>query len=288
MKKLLFQLDTDNKPSAFDIVVAYDGGADHVSSYASITPDNVKPIVEGCIFTRAPKDKKNTAIFVGGSDLDAGQQLFEAIQKQFFSNFRVSLMLDSNGANTTAAACIAMLTKVANVKGMNAVILGGTGPVGQRAAVMLAQEGVQVSITGRQFEKTKKVTDTINKRFSVDISPFAAPELQDRQEITKNMDIVIATGAAGIVLLDAATWQNSQTIKLLADANASPPAGIEGIEMMDKGNDRFGKKTFGSIGFGSLKLALHRKCIEKLFQANNVILDANEIYALAKDMIKEQ
>ncbi|KXW56838.1 NADP-dependent methylenetetrahydromethanopterin/methylenetetrahydrofolate dehydrogenase [Ferrovum sp. PN-J185] len=287
MKKLLFQLDTDSKPSAFDIVVAYDGGADHVSSYSSITPENVKPIIEGSIFTRAPKDKKNTALFIGGSDLEAGQQLFEAVQKQFFSNFRVSLMLDSNGANTTAAACIAMLTKDNNIKGMNAVILGGTGPVGQRAAIMLAQEGAQVSITGRQFEKTKNITDTIHKRFSVDISPLAAPELHDRQQIVENMDIVIATGASGVVLLDASTWQNSSTIKLLADANASPPAGIEGIEIMDKGIDRFGKKTFGSIGFGSLKLALHRKCIEKLFEANNIVLDANEIYALAKDMIRE-
>ena len=68
MKKLLFQLDTDAHPAVFDTVVAYDGGADHVIGYGNVTPENVTPLVEGTIFTRAPKEKQNTAIFVGGSN----------------------------------------------------------------------------------------------------------------------------------------------------------------------------------------------------------------------------
>ena len=63
MKKLLFQFDTDAHPSAFDVVVAYDGGADHVISYAGLTPDNVAALVDGTIFTRAPKDKKKYRYF---------------------------------------------------------------------------------------------------------------------------------------------------------------------------------------------------------------------------------
>ena len=41
MKKLLFQIDTDPIPAVFDTVVAYDGGADHVTAHGGITPDNV-------------------------------------------------------------------------------------------------------------------------------------------------------------------------------------------------------------------------------------------------------
>ena len=99
MKKLLFQLDTDAHPAVFDTVVAY----------GNVTPENVTPLVEGTIFTRAPKEKQNTAIFVGGSNMVAGQELFRAIQKNFFADFRVSVMLDSNGSNTTAAAGVAKL-----------------------------------------------------------------------------------------------------------------------------------------------------------------------------------
>lgn len=113
MKKLLFQFDTDLHPSVFDTVVGYDGGADQVIAHGHLTPDNVGPLVEGTIFTRAPKDKKNTAIFVGGSDLVAGQNLLRAVRKKFFADFRVSVMLDSNGSNTTAAAGVASWLRAA-------------------------------------------------------------------------------------------------------------------------------------------------------------------------------
>ncbi|HEY7840577.1 MAG TPA: methylene-tetrahydromethanopterin dehydrogenase N-terminal domain-containing protein, partial [Gammaproteobacteria bacterium] len=75
MKKLLFQLDTDPHPAVFDAVVGYDGGADHVIGHGNCAPGNIKALVEGAIFTRAPKEKKNTALFIGGSDIVTGEAL---------------------------------------------------------------------------------------------------------------------------------------------------------------------------------------------------------------------
>ncbi len=89
MKKLLYQFDTDEHPSVFDNVVCNDGGADHVIGYGGVHPHNVGAMVDGAIFTRAPKDKKNTAIFIGGSNMAEGEALFKAVKKKFFSNFRV-------------------------------------------------------------------------------------------------------------------------------------------------------------------------------------------------------
>ncbi|MFG5409382.1 NAD(P)-dependent methylenetetrahydromethanopterin dehydrogenase [Piscinibacter sakaiensis] len=135
MKKLLYQFDTDPHPAVFDNVVAYDGGADHVTAYGGVTPANVGPLVDGAIFTRAPKDKKSTAIFVGGSDMAAGEALFAAVRAKFFAGFRVGTMLDSNGSNTTAAAAVAWLVHAApggSLKGRHAVVLAGTGPVAAR------------------------------------------------------------------------------------------------------------------------------------------------------------
>ena len=80
MKKLLYHFDTDPIPSVFDSVVAYDGGADQVTQLGGIHENNCASLVEGAIYTRAPKHKKNTAIFVGGSNLISSQSLFEAIQ----------------------------------------------------------------------------------------------------------------------------------------------------------------------------------------------------------------
>ena len=71
---------------------------------------------------------------------------------------------------------------------------------------------------------------------------------------------------------------------MVADVNAQPPLGIEGIEATDKGKERHGKLCFGALGIGGLKLKLHRACIGQLFESSDNVLDAEEIYALAKEM----
>jgi hypothetical protein len=284
MKKLLFQFDTDAHPSVFDTVVGYDGGADHVVGYGGLTPDNITSLVEGTIFTRAPKEKKNTAIFVGGSDMVAGQELFTAVQKHFFPGFQVSIMLDSNGSNTTAAAGVAKLATSGTIAGKKAVILAGTGPVGQRAAVMLAQEGAEVSLTSRTMERAVQACNAMKARFGVDLIPVEATDNEARAKAIEYANIVFATGKAGVELLTVDQWQNNSHIEMMADANATPPIGIGGTDMMDKGIERHGKIIWGAIGFGTLKLALHRACIAKLFEDNRQVFDAENIFALAMEM----
>jgi hypothetical protein len=284
MKKLLFQLDTDLHPAVFDTVVAYDGGADHVIGHGGCRPDNVRPLVEGAIFTRAPKEKKNTALFIGGSDMAAGEALLKSVRKVFFADFRVSVMLDSNGSNTTAAAGVAKLLGSGTLAGKRAVILAGTGPVGRRAAVMMAREGARVRLTSRATAKAEQACREIKDRFGVDIEPAGAATADERGASIRDANIVFATGAAGAVLLDESQWRDLPALEMLADANATPPLGIGGVDMMDRGQQRHGKCAWGAIGFGSLKLALHRACIARLFESTDQVLDAEEIFALAKSM----
>ena len=285
MKKLLFQFDTDPRPSVFDTVVAYDGGADHVIGYSDCNPGMITALVEGTIFTRSEKNKKNTAIFIGGSDINKGDELLDSIKKVFFSNFRVSLMLDSNGCNTTAAAAVASILKSGSVAGKKAVILAGTGPVGSRAAVMMAREGASVSITSRNMSRSRQTCDYLKGRFDVEIEPAEGATLEQRVKLVESANIVISTGAAGIELLDSESWSGNNNIEVLADANAVPPLGIAGIDMTDRGENRNGKITWGAIGFGPAKLSLQRECIASLFQQNDLVLDADEIFKMARDTI---
>jgi methylenetetrahydrofolate/methylenetetrahydromethanopterin dehydrogenase (NADP+) len=285
VKKLLYQFDTDSLPSVFDNVVGYDGGADHITAYGGVNPQNVGGLVEGAIFTRSPKDKKNTAIFVGGGNLPAGEAVLAAIQAKFFAKFRVSVMFDSNGSNTTASAAVAWLAHNRSLAGKRAVILAGSGPVGQRAAVLLAGEGATVAITGRKHAIVRAACDSLKARFGADIEAIEAQSNEDRGRAIEGAHIVLATGAAGITLLNAAQWQPHPTLELVADANASPPTGIEGIGMSDRGAPSHGKTVFGPLGFGALKLAVHRACIARLFEQNDLLLDAAEIYAVAKSMV---
>ncbi len=288
-KNLLFHLDTDPMPSVFDTVVAYDGGADHVQGYGDITPDNVTPLIEGTIFTRPPKEKKHTAIFVSGSNMVAGEELFKSAQEKFFGNFRVSIMLDSNGSNTTAAAMVALLEHASeNLKGKRAVVLAGTGPIGQRAGVMLAQEGADVILTSRSKERADQACADMNASFGVDMTGAEASNNETLASTLEGAQIVLACGAAGIELLSEEMWSENPTIQMMSDANATPPLGFGGINMMDKGKLYHDKLVFGAIGVGTLKLALHKRCIQQLFEANDQVFDAPEIYSLCKKIIVEK
>ncbi len=285
MKKLLFQLDTDPYPAAFDTIVAYDGGADHVIGHGNVTPENVVPLVEGAIFTRSPKEKKYTSLFIGGSNMTQGETLLKAVQEKFFADFRVSIMLDSNGGNTTAAAGVAKLLKSGEIKGKKVVVLAGTGPVGQRVAAITAKEGAgEVIVTSRQLSKAERTCADIKNRFDADITPVEATDDASRGDIASDAQIVFAAGAAGVKLLKKEHWENNNNIEMMADANATPPLGIDGVEMMDRGEERHGKIVWGAIGFGALKLELHRRCITKLFESNDLVFDTENIFSLAKTM----
>ncbi|GJE15949.1 NADP-dependent methylenetetrahydromethanopterin/methylenetetrahydrofolate dehydrogenase [Methylobacterium marchantiae] len=284
-KKLLFQFDTDTVPSVFDVVVGYDGGADRITGYGNVTPENVGALVDGTIYTRGGSEKKSTAIFVGGGSMAAGEAVFEAVKKRFFGPFRVSIMLDSNGSNTTAAAGVALVQKAAgSLQGKKAVVLAGTGPVGMRSAALLAQEGATVVLCGRSLDKAQAAADAINKRFKVNISAAATPDAASRAAIVKGQNLVFSAGAIGLELLAEADWKDEASIEFIADYNAQPPLGFGGIEAMDKGKERHGKKVFGALGIGGLKLKLHRACVGQLFENTEQVFDAEEIYALAKKM----
>jgi methylenetetrahydrofolate/methylenetetrahydromethanopterin dehydrogenase (NADP+) len=284
MKKLLFLLDTDSMPSVFDTVVGYDGGADQVHGYGGITPANVNALIDGTIFTRGPNDKQNTAIFIGGSNMAAGEELLKAVTKRFFANFRVAVMLDSNGSNTTAAAGVALLAKGRRLGGKKAIVLAGTGPVGIRAAALLAGEGAQVSLTSRVMQRAQAACRMIEARFGAAVTPVEAIDTDARARSIKGAHIVFAAGAIGVQLLEARHWEGEPDLELNADCNAQPPLGVEGIAATDRGTERHGKTVFGALGMGSLKLKLHRACIGQLFERSDQVLDAEEIYAKAKLM----
>jgi methylenetetrahydrofolate/methylenetetrahydromethanopterin dehydrogenase (NADP+) len=284
MKRVLLLLDSDPIPNAYDVIVAYDGGVDHIVSYGGITPGNVGPLIDGAVFTRGPSEKKLTAIFIGGANMAVGEELLATVTKRFFDNFRVSVMLDSNGSNTTAAAGVAQIAKAVPLTNKKVVVLAGTGPVGLRAAALFAKEGAQVTLTARDKQRAAAACRLIQTRFGVSPVPLVAVDSAARGAIIRGADIVFAAGAIGVELLEERHWRDEGTIELIADCNAQPPLGVGGICATDKGNTRQQKLVFGALGIGGLKLKLHRACVAQLFQSSDQVLDAEEIYALAKTM----
>jgi hypothetical protein len=285
MQKVLLQLDSDQHPSAFDRIVAYDAGADAVLSYGGVAPADVTPLVHGAIFTRGPAELCNTAIWVGGTDVTTAEALAEAVQIAFFGPFRVSVMMDANGCNTTAAAAVARLAGVVTLAGARAVVLGGTGPVGIRAAATLAREGATVTLCSRSLARAQAACERLKARFGVDVRPFEAWDEAGVVRALEGAEVCLTAGAAGVPLLTRSVWAKHPSLKALADVNAVPPLGIEGIEVNDNGNKRNGVVVFGAFGVGNFKTKLHKACVARLFTRNDLVLDAEAIAEIARELI---
>ena len=284
MKKLLIQLDSDKHPSSFDRIVPYDSGVDDVLSYGNVTLDDIEGLVQGAFFTRG--DLKNTAVWIGGSHVPTGEKLLEKVQKTFFGPFKVSVMLDSNGCNTTAATAVAKIVKAMDVQGQKVVVGAGTGPVGMRAAGLLASEGANVVLTSRKQDRAEAAAEAVNQRFGVTTVSGAA--LADENSARKALEDAVAVftcGAAGVQVVSQAVWTSIPSLKLIADINAVPPLGIEGIDMSDDGKEREGRLAFGALGIGGRKMKVHRTCVAKLFEANDVLMDAEQVYQVAKELV---
>jgi len=281
MKKLLIQLDTDKRASTFDQVVAYDAGADKLIIHSEITKEEVEDIIYGAIFTRSPKKMKNTAVFVGGSDVEKGEEIVKAVEDVFFANFRVSVLLDSNGSNTTAAASVLKVKEKIDLNGTEVLILAGTGPVGVRAAALFAMEGASVTISSRSQEKADKKAEMIMEEYELEnIKGIEANTESDFIKAMKNQEVILSAGPPGINFISRDMWEKEKSIKVMADINAVSPAGIEGIEPTANGDELAGIKVFGALGIGGLKMKLHKKAVAELFKSNDQILNAVEVYKL--------
>ena len=282
-KKILVQLDCDALPSTFDAVVAIDSGVEHLLQYGGVHADNVTGLVHGCMFTRGVDDLKHSAIFVGGANVAATEAIAARIRKTFFGPMRGSVMVDGNGANTTAGAAVVTAHRHLDLSQSTIAVLAATGPVGTIAAKLLAKHAKAVRLFSRDKAKAEQVATNLRKTLAgsdsiAELTCHSSATAESLMDGLQECHGVIACGAAGAQLLSSNQLRELADLKLLVDLNAVPPAGIEGVEAFDNGKLRDGKICFGPLGVGGLKMKMHKACIRSLFESNTSFLDSFEIF----------
>jgi len=291
LARILIQLDPDPQASTFDAVVAIDAGVDQLICRSAVQVEQVAGLIHGAIFTRAVADLRSTAVFIGGSNVQRGEALLHAVTATFFGPFRVSVLLDSNGANTTAAAAVLSIERHVPLGGCRVLVLGATGPVGLRVARLLLAQGARLWLASRQTERAEEACQRIRSQVQVVPQGASAVALSNEQCAALlgrgEIDVVVAAGAAGVRVLERQAWSGAagRGLRLAIDLNAVPPSGIEGIEPGDKGTIRDGVVCYGALGVGALKMKIHRRAIASLFEANDRVLDAEGVFELGRQLL---
>jgi hypothetical protein len=287
MKKILIQLDTDQHPSAFDAIAAYDAGADVVLGYGEITPDNLGDLVQGAIFPRGPDGLANTVFWVGGSKVRDGEAVFEAAQKLFFKPFKPSIMLDSDGSNTTAAACVARVRGAVELKGSKAAVIG-VGPVGLRTDELLRREGAEVTVLTfppdvmkGDYRRASGIGVAHDAGFEV-----VEPESSDALDAAlAGHAAVFAAGPAGTQILRRSGWAQVEGLRVVVDYSAAEPVGVEGVDRGDDLAEEEGVLKLGALAVGGPKMKLQKGCVQRMFENKGTVMDLEGVYDVALDVL---
>lgn len=218
----------------------------------------------------------------------AGEELLKQTTSCFFGPMRVSVLLDANGSNTTAAAAVIAAGRHVSLEPSITAAVLGTGPVGQRAALMLASEGVTVKIVSRTTSRAAETCQTLEAMFEADnesgkFVPVGTAQTPIEEAI-EGCEIIIAAGPAGVEMLTKEARQGAQSLQVAIDLNAVPPLGIGGLEVTDKAAEHDGQLCYGAIGVGGTKMKIHKAAIRRLFESNDAVLDAAEVYAIGKEL----
>jgi methylene-tetrahydromethanopterin dehydrogenase len=294
---ILHMLTTAKNLSPFDVNMAMDAGWVSAVPYINVEPSEIQGLVQDAIFSRSQKNLKRTGIFIGGRDTKQAMDMLKLAKRSMVTPFEVSVFADPSGAFTTAAAMVAAVERELLAKfdtsldGKNILVLGGTGPVGQVIAVIAAQHKAKVTLIGRQLDKAQAITDMCNNEFGEGKINIEAGADSNKADYIKTADVVFATGAAGIELLSAELIASAPQLKVAADANAVPPAGIAGVDAFHNGTpidcSISGAVGLGALAIGNIKFQTQVLLLKKMISCDKpVYLHFEHAFETAREYIK--
>jgi methylene-tetrahydromethanopterin dehydrogenase len=292
-KRLLFIVAAERHVSPFDVALAHDAGFDAVHLYPGVEPQDAKALAQDLMFARGPRGAPASALFVTTADVSKAEATFRAARSALFDPFRIQLMIDPKGGYTTAAALLAKVASMAKRRGLGGLggrtvaVLGGTGGVGRAAAGLAAAAGARVLLGSRTTERAAVAAREVKELFGGAAEPRATPGARDTEALAAEADIVLATGAAGVRFLTSAQVSGLRGPKLLADVNAVPPAGVEGLAAKDDDRELApGIFGLGALAVGGLKSKIEASLLRDLATSETpLLIDASAAGARAAEIL---
>ena len=295
---IMHMITTAKNLSPFDVNMAYDAGWDKCVPYISIETNEVEGLVQDAIFSRPPGINK-TGIFVGGRDPHKAIEMLNICKKSLVPPFTLSGFADPSGAFTTAAGMIAKVEDALknnfdkDFSGQNVVVFGGTGPVGCIAGVLAASAGAEVIIMGRKKEKCEELAQFCKENYLDSSAVISGAANEEFDSHINQVDVVLASGAAGIQLVSEEQLKVATNLKVAADVNAVPPSGVAGLDAMQDCKEltasSSGALGIGALAIGQVKYQAQSKLLKKMATSEQpVFLDFNDALEFAREYVSSK
>ncbi|MEP6503929.1 MAG: NAD(P)-dependent methylenetetrahydromethanopterin dehydrogenase [Betaproteobacteria bacterium] len=284
--------------SPFDVNMAADAGYQIITPYCQVGLDAVTGLTQDAIFSRGPKGVARTGIFIGGRDVMLAADMLERAHAALVPPFAVSLFADPSGAFTTAAALVACTeaalkrTDPAGLAGKRVLLLGGTGPVGRIAAVLCALSGATAVLGSHKGVAT---ADTAARetgaRFDVLLQGASTHLKSDLHEALTDADVVMGVAAAGVEVMAAQDYGGATRLRVAADINAVPPAGLAGVGVMDDAVPLAGTQALaiGALAIGNVKYQVQNRLLTRMRESGQPeLLGFEQAFATARELLEQK
>ena len=293
-KNILHMMTPLAHMSPFDVNMAIDAGYDATVSYTNVSLDEVTSLVQDAMFSRSPRDATRTGVFIGGKDALLALDMLDAAGKALLKPFEISLFADPAGSFTTAAAMIAVAEKTLKEKkgrelrGAAVSVFGATGVVGTASGVIAALEGAAVTFVGREgMDRATRHAAEVNRRFGVNIGVADGSTPEKRTAIVQATEVVLCAAKAGVRVLETAQIAGAPKLVVVADVNAVPPLGIEGLDLHANGaplGDR-GALGIGALAIGNVKYRAELGLFKQMTESKTPLrLEFRQAFDLARTL----
>lgn len=291
---ILHMLDPRKHVSPFDVNMAADAGYKVIVPYTNVEVPDVTPLIQDAIFSRPPHYGVRTGFFMGGKDAIMALDMLDAAKKAMVPPFECSTFADPAGSFTTAAAMVACVERVMKNKlgkgwkDVTVTVFGATGVVGFASSIIAALEGAKVRLVAhRGVDRVIKSAAVSKERFGVDLEPVAGETPEQKREIIANAEVIFAAAAAGVQVVSAADKEIAKKLLVVADVNAVPPAGVEGLDLFMDGVQLPGSSALGvgALAIGDIKYKTESGLFKQMLESDKPLsLDFRHAYAKAKEL----
>ena len=292
---ILHMLAPQKHMSPFDVNMAADAGYKVIVPYINVELAEVTGLIQDAIFSRPPNYGVRTGFFMGGKDAILALDMLDAAKKAMVPPFECSVFADPAGSFTTAAAMVACVEKSPEEK-VQQVLEGREGRglrrdrrrricvldhlgTGRRRSA--SSSPIAASIASSRAPRSRRSV-------SVSTEPVRGRPTPRRPNIIANAEVIFAAAAAGVQVVSKEHKALAKNLKVIADVNAVPPPGVEGMDFFMNGEKLPGCDALGvgPLAIGDIKYKCGFGLFKQMIPSDKPLsLDFRHAYALAKELV---